>query len=75
MKINNMKSKNSVVLKLQEMNEISRRMLVAQGINISKTALKKGLPRVQPVNNVVKTGRNSLCPCFSGKKYKKCCWK
>ena len=27
----------------------------------------------QPIR-VEKAGRNDLCPCGSGKKYKKCCW-
>lgn len=27
------------------------------------------------VKNIVKIGRNDLCPCGSGKKYKKCCGK
>jgi preprotein translocase subunit SecA len=29
----------------------------------------------EPVINPEKTGRNDLCPCGSGKKYKKCCGK
>ena len=29
-------------------------------------------PRVAPVRNDYKVGRNDLCPCGSGKKYKKC---
>jgi preprotein translocase subunit SecA len=33
-----------------------------------KAASKKAVPR-----NRKKTGRNELCPCGSGKKYKKCC--
>ncbi|WP_334297396.1 SEC-C metal-binding domain-containing protein [Anaerosolibacter carboniphilus] len=24
-------------------------------------------------NRLIKVGRNDLCPCGSGKKYKKCC--
>ncbi|HPO48868.1 MAG TPA: SEC-C metal-binding domain-containing protein [Spirochaetota bacterium] len=28
-----------------------------------------------PIVNANKTGRNDLCPCGSGKKYKKCCGK
>lgn len=32
------------------------------------------LDRVRkPIQNPLKTGRNDLCPCGSGKKYKKCC--
>ena len=29
----------------------------------------------EPVINKDKIGRNDLCPCGSGKKYKKCCGK
>ena len=31
--------------------------------------------RIQPVKSKPKIGRNELCPCGSGKKYKKCCIK
>ncbi|MCL1961709.1 MAG: UPF0149 family protein [Desulfovibrionaceae bacterium] len=30
-------------------------------------------PRMAPVRNGIKMGRNDPCPCGSGKKYKKCC--
>jgi len=30
---------------------------------------------IQPVRTAPKIGRNELCPCGSGKKYKKCCLK
>jgi len=30
-------------------------------------------PRMDPVRNDAKVGRNDPCPCGSGKKYKKCC--
>lgn len=35
----------------------------------------KGLHKTKylPINNKKKLGRNELCPCGSGKKYKKCC--
>ncbi len=37
-------------------------------------AIAKSLgPRIDPVRNEAKTGRNDPCPCGSGKKYKKCC--
>lgn len=29
----------------------------------------------QVVRDKPKIGRNALCPCGSGKKFKKCCWK
>lgn len=31
--------------------------------------------KVIDINNRIKVGRNNLCPCGSGKKYKKCCGK
>ncbi|MFT4415031.1 SEC-C metal-binding domain-containing protein [Fredinandcohnia humi] len=37
---------------------------------IQKRDLKEDFPKV-----VTKVGRNDLCPCQSGKKYKKCCGK
>lgn len=33
------------------------------------------MPQVQPVPDTSKPGRNSPCPCGSGKKFKKCCGK
>lgn len=30
-------------------------------------------PKGNPAERVIKVGRNDLCPCGSGKKYKKCC--
>lgn len=37
-------------------------------------AIAKSLgPRIDPVRNDGKVGRNDPCPCGSGKKYKKCC--
>ena len=41
-----------------------------------KEAEKKKKTFVQKtvVNESPKTGRNDLCPCGSGKKYKNCCW-
>lgn len=37
-------------------------------------AIAKSLgPRIEPVRNDAKVGRNDPCPCGSGKKYKKCC--
>ncbi len=39
-----------------------------------KAASNKTVKRVQqPIRNEQKVGRNELCPCGSGKKYKKCC--
>jgi len=33
---------------------------------------KRGDEKVQPVRVEKKVGRNELCPCGSGKKYKNC---
>ncbi|MFM8878351.1 MAG: preprotein translocase subunit SecA [Verrucomicrobiota bacterium] len=33
----------------------------------------EALSKAQPVRAVPRVGRNDLCPCGSGKKYKKCC--
>ena len=38
----------------------------------AKGANETGEP-LQPSRNLYKVGRNDLCPCGSGKKYKKCC--
>ena len=35
--------------------------------------LAKGKKKVVVVRKAEKIGRNDLCPCGSGKKYKKCC--
>ena len=40
---------------------------VAENLGGDGTVAKK------PVRRVVKVGRNDLCPCGSGKKYKNCC--
>lgn len=37
-------------------------------------AIKIGDARFTP-ENIDNTGRNDLCPCGSGKKFKKCCGK
>ena len=37
-------------------------------------AVREALPSVEPVRrDLPKVGRNDVCPCGSGKKYKKCC--
>lgn len=36
---------------------------------------KKQYKESKIVRNTEKVGRNDLCPCGSGKKYKKCCGK
>jgi hypothetical protein len=50
--------------------------LIAGGGYLSSQNKKKGLasinPNAQPVKKAEKTDRNELCPCGSGKKFKKC---
>jgi preprotein translocase subunit SecA len=36
---------------------------------------KSEAPKQAPIINKDRVGRNDLCPCGSGKKYKKCCGK
>lgn len=44
--------------------------------NLDNSVPKKSSPTVQTVvNNGPKVGRNDLCPCGSGRKYKVCCGK
>ncbi len=40
--------------------------------NITRKQLRE---KAQPVTPKKTIGRNDLCPCNSGKKYKKCCLK
>ena len=35
--------------------------------------ISPGAQRSEPRRNTSKVGRNEVCPCGSGKKYKKCC--
>jgi preprotein translocase subunit SecA len=37
------------------------------------TEANEELAKAQPVRAVPRVGRNDVCPCGSGKKYKKCC--
>ncbi len=39
------------------------------------TKLNLNLPKRKPSFSIETTGRNALCPCGSGKKYKQCCGK
>lgn len=70
--INNIKSDTVRMIYHAKTNAEMKREQVAQPINAtySDGSLKK-----QPVKNDDKVGRNDLCPCGSGLKYKKCCGK
>jgi hypothetical protein len=70
-----------------ELDKLGRRYqaMKARGIDpFAKSAEKpKSLPREQPLTEAVKpvrldqprVGRNDRCPCGSGKKFKKCCFR
>lgn len=70
--INNIKADTVKMLYHVKTNAEMKREQVAQPINATHGdgSLKK-----QPAKNDNKTGRNDLCPCGSGLKYKKCCGK
>ena len=70
--ISNIKSDTVKMLYHAKTNAEMKREQVAQPINATHGdgSLKK-----QPVKNDEKVGRNDLCPCGSGLKYKKCCGK
>lgn len=70
--INNIKSDTVRMIYHAKTNAEMKREQVAQPINATHgdDSLKK-----QPVKNDDKVGRNDLCPCGSGLKYKKCCGK
>ena len=54
-----------------EIRQNSERKKVAEGVtNENKEKVKKAAPK-----RVSKIGRNEVCPCGSGKKYKQCCGK
>ena len=40
-----------------------------------RAEIQKKFKESKIVRNTTKVGRNDLCPCGSGKKYKKCCGK
>lgn len=58
-------------VRIVENREIKRER-VAEPIAVSHQDTSLG---AQPVQKKEKTGRNDLCPCGSGKKYKSCCGK
>ncbi|TCP69639.1 preprotein translocase subunit SecA [Baia soyae] len=55
-----------------EPNEI---VVNAQAVSGDDTERSQQAKKKRPVRNMEKTGRNDLCPCGSGKKYKQCCMK
>ncbi|HEY3425368.1 MAG TPA: SEC-C metal-binding domain-containing protein, partial [Negativicutes bacterium] len=51
------------------------RLQQAQASHGEEEERKEGTPHQQPIVNTDHTGRNELCHCGSGKKFKKCCGK
>lgn len=64
------------VIEENETIEVEQEEVVvnAQAISGSDTERPQAKKK-RPVRNMEKTGRNDLCPCGSGKKYKQCCMK
>jgi len=46
---------------------------IAKGMAALGYGCGPGRRRAMPVRTEKKIGRNTACPCGSGKKYKKCC--
>ena len=67
----NVDRETTVYLLKAEIRQNIERKQVAKGEAVSnKEKEKKSTPK-----KVQKIGRNELCPCGSGKKYKQCCGK
>lgn len=64
------------VIEENEAIEVEQEEVVvnAQAVSGSDTERPQAKKK-RPVRNMEKTGRNDLCPCGSGKKYKQCCMK
>ena len=57
--------------RMEEEQRIQRERQMAQAKRVERQDGEAAAP--QPVQREGKVGRNALCPCGSGKKYKKCC--
>ena len=84
----NVKVKKPTPEQLEEMNRIAQEKLKERQANATKKQIDDavgGKPSIDMVTNKTETtqaktkgklvGRNDLCPCGSGKKYKACCGK
>ena len=61
---------------VERLEEERRRRHEQEQMRLNRAAAGEEAPVVQPVRrDGDKVGRNALCPCGSGKKYKKCCGK
>jgi preprotein translocase subunit SecA len=62
-----------MLMRVRPQQQIQRKE-VAKITNMSGGDLDNASVKAKPVvNKDKKVGRNDLCPCGSGKKYKKCC--
>ena len=57
--------------RMEEEQHIQQERQMAQAKRVERQDGEAAAP--QPVQREEKVGRNALCPCGSGKKYKKCC--
>lgn len=57
---------------LNVLNENNRNTMVGQALQQQLGGQRIAAPKAAPASSANKVGRNDLCPCGSGKKYKKC---
>ena len=62
---------NTVIYIVELFYNLRKFSFIAQGLEPSYIPKRDDSPMVKSFRN--KTGRNSICPCGSGKKYKHCC--
>lgn len=55
------------------MNKVKQMMKNPEAVKQMKRLMNQSLVKTKPEIKKEKTGRNDLCICGSGKKYKKCC--
>ena len=66
------------VLMYAPAEQVTKRVQVAKAttegfMNLSQGGKRPTPPKQAPIRKEVQVGPNELCPCGSGKKYKKCC--
>lgn len=71
------KSQRQLTNKSEDMDDVRKDFLnlVGGSIRAKKNILDKKTDKNKVVNSGTKLGRNDLCTCGSGKKYKQCCGK
>ena len=58
--------------KQEKLDEMAHKALTKEEQEAEKKLLKE-TPKTEPIRKDKEIGRNDVCPCGSGKKYKKCC--